>query len=349
MYNKKIHILSIIFYMEVLIMPGSITHYLFAQDCLSKIKDTNIKSIISNNIDSYILGSYGPNFFAYCNYFPFVSRKDISTLSELIHNQHINLFIKHMISYSTDTSCIRYAFNNPDFFDITISYIHGFLSHYVLDKFLHPYIYNLQFNLRNQYKMKTSKSLHKSIETHIDTLLLYKFKNLNPNEFNEYTRINLSQEKLLIICDMYKFLIKDIFDKSILYSDISKCIDMFTRTEKRLNSSNKFYSHPYLYLKKIASKTSYIDSKIYSKHKYCMNDLLNEDRLKWKDPFSNKISSCSLIDIYYDSINFYLDLVNTLNLYLNNKSTMLDILSKINDKSFFTNQNWKVNHKNLYQ
>lgn len=330
-------------------MPGSITHYLFAKDCLSKLDDTNIKNIISHNMDLYILGSYGPDFFAYYNYFPFISRKDISTLSDLIHDQYISLFIKHMISYSTDTSCVRYAFNNPNFFDITISYIYGFLSHYALDKLTHPYISSLKFNLRNQYKMKTSKSLHKSIETHIDALLLYKFKNLNPYEFNEYTRFNLSPEKLLIICDMYKFLIKDIFNKSILYSDVSKCIDMFTRTEKRLNSSNKFYSSPYLYIKKIVSKTSYIDSKIYSKHKYCINDLLNEDRSKWKDPFSTRVSSCSLIDIYYDSINFYLELVNILSLYLNNKSTMLDILSKINDKSFFTNQNEKIDSKNLYQ
>lgn len=48
---------------------------------------------------------------------------------------------------------------------------------------MHPYIFYLQLNLKNQYKLKSNTSLHKSIETHIDSLLLYKLRNSIPKDF----------------------------------------------------------------------------------------------------------------------------------------------------------------------
>lgn len=328
-------------------MPGSITHYLFAKDCLFRLDNTKIKNIINNNIDIFILGCHGPNFFSYSNYLPFLNNKNLSEFSDLIHNRNINYFFENMISYSNNTSCIRSVFNNDNFSDITMAYIYGFLSHYVLDTFTHPYIYNLQLSLKNQYKKKSPKSLHKSIETHIDILLLKKMKNLNPNEFDDYKNTTLNPDELLILCDMYTFLLKKVFNKSILYSDIVKCFKIFRKNEKILNSSNNFYTAPYSSMKKIISKTSYIDNKIYSNHIYCINDLLNDCNSIWENPYSHTKSSSSFMDIYFSGIDFYLELVDILSLYINNKKTMLELLSKINDKSFFTNEDWRLNYKNL--
>lgn len=328
-------------------MPNSITHYLFAMDCLDNLQIKSVKDIISKNMDLYILGCQGPNFFTYYSYMPIISKNNIGNMSELIHRRNINIFLKRMLSYSTNNSYIKHIFDDSNFHEITMSYIYGFLSHYILDRSMHPYIYSLQFNLRDQYKLKSPRLLHKSIETHIDSLLLNKFKNLKPSQFNKHTDINLSKDELIIICDMYKFLLKSVFNKSILYDDVIKCIETFKKTEQLLNSRGNFYSRFYLLMKKRLSKNSYIDGKIYSEHKYCVNDLLNENKNTWENPFDNTKSSCSLLEIYDNSIGSYLKLIETLDLYLSNKKSMIELLLEFNDRSFLTDQDWNIKYINI--
>lgn len=325
-------------------MPGSITHCLFAHDCLIKLNNTEIQNILNNNLEVYLLGCQGANFFSYYNYLPFLSNQNLSTLNDKIHSTHINEFFKSMILYSNNTSTIRYIFDNTNFRDITLAYLYGYFSHYVLDTYSHPFIYSLEFNLHNQYKSQSSKALHKSIETHIDKLLLAKFKNISPNEYNEYHKTKLNSDELIIICDMYTFLIKKIFNKSVQYNDICKCLKMFEKTEKNLNK-NSIYSKSYLKYKGLISKTSNVESKIYINHNHCVNDLLNSNNSIWIDPFTNSKHSKSFMDIYNSSLEFYIELMDILYLYLNNKKTISDLLNKINDNSYLTNQNWKINHK----
>lgn len=326
-------------------MPGSITHYLFAKDCLSSLNINSFENIIKNNMEMYILGCQGPNFFCYYSYLPFVSNKNLSILANKIHSENINDFIKNMIFYSKDMSCTRYIFNGREFSETTFAYLLGYLSHYALDSHTHPYIYSLQFSLSKKYKRKTSRALHKSIETHIDKLLLKKLKNITPYTFDEYKNTSINNYQLIILCDMYTFLLKKVFNKSLSYSDINKCIRAFEKTENRLNNTNNLYSTAYLKLKNITSKDSDIESKIYSNHIHCINDLLNNNNSNWVDPFSKSENNLSFNDIYKESLDYYIDLINTLFSYVKNEKTMDEIINKIGDNSYLTNQNWKINYK----
>lgn len=329
-------------------MPGSITHCLFAKDCLSKINSADMQNTINNNFEIYLLGCQGPNFFSYSNYLPFLSNQNLSEIGDKIHTQYINEFFKSMILYCNNTSTIRYIFSDSNFRDITLSYLYGFISHYALDKHAHPLIYSLQFSLCNQYKRKSSKALHKSIETHIDKLLLKEFKNISPIQFNEYKKTTLNKKELIIICDMYSFLIKKIYGKSLSYNNISKCLNMFENAEKMLNK-NTLHSKTYLKFKSILSKSSDIDSKIYLNHNLCINDLLNINNSIWIDPFTNKKSSESFSDIYNSSLEFYISFMDNLYLYLylNNEKTISELTNMIDDNSYLTNQSWKINYNNI--
>ena len=59
-------------------MPGCITHYIFAKDCFDKLDNNNLKNILSKNINIYLLGSCGPNFFEYCNNVPNIFSKNLA-------------------------------------------------------------------------------------------------------------------------------------------------------------------------------------------------------------------------------------------------------------------------------
>lgn len=325
-------------------MPGCITHYIFAKDCFDKLDNNNLKNILSKNINIYLLGSCGPNFFEYCNNVPNIFSKNLANISNLIHNKNINLFFEEIINYSVNNPYIKCIFNQDKFTDISISYFCGFLSHYILDRSMHPYIFYLQLNLKNQYKLKSNTSLHKSIETHIDSLLLYKLRNSIPKDFIKSININLSNSEMLILCDMYNFLLKSVFNKSVSYNDINKSLSTFKQTQIRLIYSNSIYSKLYLFIKNLLCKTGYIENKIYSKHTHCINDLLNEKKSPWIDPFSKEEHNEYLINIYYDSEHLYQEIVNIFYQYIHNNKKMVDILNKIENKSYITNQDFSTQY-----
>ena len=288
-------------------MPGCITHYIFAKDCFDKLDNNNLKNILSKNINIYLLGSCGPNFFEYCNNVPNIFSKNLANISNLIHNKNINLFFEEIINYSVNNPYIKCIFNQDKFTDI-------------------------------------STSLHKSIETHIDSLLLYKLRNSIPMDFIKSVNINLSNSEMLILCDMYNFLLKSVFNKSVSYNDINKSLSTFKQTQIRLIYSNSIYSKLYLFIKNLLCKTGYIENKIYSKHTHCINDLLNEKKSPWIDPFSKEEHNESLINIYYDSEHLYQEIVNIFYQYIHNNKKMVDILNKIENKSYITNQDFSTQY-----
>ena|SRR5699024_8131031 len=250
-----------------------------------------------------------------------------------------------MINYSINNPYLKYIFSEDNFTDISISYFCGFLSHYILDRSIHPYIFYLQSYLKKQYKLKSNNSLHKSIETHIDSLLLYKLKKSTPNIFIKNININLSNNEIFILCDMYNFLLRYVFDKSISYNDIHKSLCTFKKTQIRLIYYNNIYSKLYLFIKNLLCKTSYIENRIYSKHTQCVNDLLNEKKSIWTDPFSKEKQNKSLLNMYYDSLILYQEIVNIFYQYIHNNKKMMDIINKIENKSYVTNQDFSTSSK----
>lgn len=328
-------------------MPGIITHYLFAMDCLDNIKNPLLKSLVTKNIEVFILGCKGPNIFCYNNSISFLNNKNISIYNNKIHTEYINDFFKNMVFYCNDISIIRNLFDD-NFTEVSLSYLLGFLSHYALDTTTHPYLYSMQIKLSKYYKRKNANSLHQSIETHIDKLLLKKFKNLKPDDFNDFKKIQLNTNDTLIICDMYTFLLKKIYNTSLSYKDINKCIKVLRKTENYLNKKNTLHSKIYFKVKSLTSNHNFLESKIYSNHNHCINDLLNIQNTKWIDPFTKAHYNDSFEDLYEKSLILYDNLVTQLDMYLCNEASINSFLDIIGDKSYLTNQNYKVCSKYNY-
>ena len=49
--------------------------------------------------------------------------------------------------------------------------------------------------------------------------------------------INLSNRENLILCDMYNYLLKSVFNKDISYNKISKSLSTFKQTQLKQNKS----------------------------------------------------------------------------------------------------------------
>ena len=82
---------------------------------------------------------------------------------------------------------------------IAISYICGFLGHYVLDTTCHPYIF-----AKSHYGTYDKGYLghHVYLETDIDAELLTYYKNCAPSEFNQSATLHISRKERHIIASL---------------------------------------------------------------------------------------------------------------------------------------------------
>lgn len=82
---------------------------------------------------------------------------------------------------------------------IAISYICGFLGHYVLDTTCHPYIF-----AKSHYGTydKGYFGHHVYLETDIDAELLTYYKNCAPSEFNQSATLHISRKERHIIASL---------------------------------------------------------------------------------------------------------------------------------------------------
>lgn len=131
-------------------MPGTYAHYAFWKKVLAQLDD-EIKNIILKNMDLFFIGLHGPDILFY--YKPLIYNNLTSKLGHKIHNENSNIF------FEKARSIIKKSNNKEE----SLSYILGFLCHFMLDSECHPYI--------NKVTQENNLS-HTEIESEFDKLLI---------------------------------------------------------------------------------------------------------------------------------------------------------------------------------
>ena len=106
-------------------MPTTYAHWRFGCDCIETLPE-NLKKIVLANREIYDYGVHGPDIFFYDLTHPALPR-----YGSKLHHQPARKFFEN---------CISVYNSNDNDKDLMMSYILGFLSHYVLDSFCHGYI-----------------------------------------------------------------------------------------------------------------------------------------------------------------------------------------------------------------
>ncbi len=133
-------------------MPDTYAHYTFGQKVLSNL-DSEYKEIILENIDIFNIGLQGPDILFY--YKPLI-KNWINRVGYAMHKKSAAPFFlraKKIIRRSIDKNR-------------NISYIAGFICHFLLDSECHPFI--------NSLTEKMDNLSHSEIETEFDRFLLKK-------------------------------------------------------------------------------------------------------------------------------------------------------------------------------
>lgn len=143
-------------------MPALITHHLFGEESIDRLPQGVIAS--DEERIAFILGNQGPDPFFFHMLTPRIS--DCMLLAQAMHRSRM----------SRQFSCLRDGVSHlqPRDANLGRAFALGLLSHYVLDRNAHPFVYEQQFGIvDSDPELEASGSqVHAVLESDLDVLML---------------------------------------------------------------------------------------------------------------------------------------------------------------------------------
>lgn len=256
-------------------MPDLVTHYYFGREVINNLHkgiQTKIK------LDIYDFASAGPDPFFFISFLNRKKNQEALDFGGIMHRSRTKTFFEKMIKITKD--------DNKMF-----SYLCGFITHYYLDTYAHPYI----FHFTGEYKKDNKdtlvyRGLHTKLERAIDSYYIKKHYHPKPYKFKIHKEV-LKLKKL-----DHRF--KESFDK--LYLDVYNHNYGFDYVNKSIKDQKRFYKFIYdrfgiknkLFALLDNGKAG-IDFKVLSYYGKEINslDIFNEKHNMWFNPVDNTITS----------------------------------------------------------
>ena len=286
---------------ELMILPGFTTHYLFGVKSYNDLPNNYLKHVISKYRGLYQIGLQGPDIFFYN--IPILRHRDYRNVGSYMHEHHVNLFFRNYLNeiFSIQSRQQR---------EQAISYFAGFLCHYAADSICHPYVYG-----RIQYNTEGNPSqihgLHAKLENDIDLLLLRKFKNKKPSEFNQAATICLNGQEVQFLSKLLSRCINLTYYPITVSNNFQETEGMVSRSIYAIRFGGRLLSDPAgrkrdtirfveaMFLRHpVASQKLVTDDAPRG-----VRNTLNLDHEVWTNPWKPQLaSSASFVDLYRQTL-----------------------------------------------
>ena len=162
-------------------MPSSMTHTYFGMDVYKGLKQ-NYRDKIKNSLEYYKLFCQGSDPFMFYGFFIGKKAKKVKKIQTMMHKTKTRDFFLTTIKYIYDNKLS----NNSE----VMAYLYGYICHYYLDLYTHPFIYyksgQFKWNDKSTYKYN---GLHQKIEYGIDIYFINQRENISPSKFKIYKEI----------------------------------------------------------------------------------------------------------------------------------------------------------------
>ena len=170
-------------------MPGFTTHYIMGMKAFNEMPPSYLKHIIAKYRWLYQLGLQGPDMFFYN--IPILRHRDYRNVGSYMHESHVNDFFACCLTRLSQISSKQQR-------EQGLSYLCGFICHYVGDSICHPFIYG-RIHYTLEQPNNRCAGLHAALENELDAILLYKYKRKKPSEFNQAATICLNAQEIQFI------------------------------------------------------------------------------------------------------------------------------------------------------
>jgi len=320
----------------VFFIPGLLTHYICGDICLNKLKNSELKNIITKNRQIYNVGTQGPDVFFY--YLPCLYRKKWYQLGNTLHKTNVQAFFGAMLNHIE-------ILDNIEQKNIAISYLAGYLTHYSLDYHTHPYIYYRSgFKTDNDRNPKLKYSAnHRNFETSIDTLMLKLISSEKPSDRKICEIIRVSRNESMVTAEILSKALKDVYDIDMSGNHIYRAIySMFTanRLMQSKKGKRKFLME---FIENFTIGEHIISSLIHEQDTKGDIDFLNLKRAPWYKPWDDiEKYECAFTDMFEHAIEEAVKMIESEFEYLNGKISKNEILDIIGNNSLATGMDSNV-------
>ena len=282
-------------------MPGFTTHYIFGMKAYNDMPFTPLKHTIAKYRWLYQLGLQGPDMFFYN--IPILRHRDYRNVGSYMHEHKVNAFFE---------CCLRRigTIRSRQQQEEAISYLAGFMNHYIADSICHPYVYG-----RIGYPVDAPTSMHHGMHAHLenelDAILLWKYKKKKPSEFNQTATICLNGQEIQFISHFLASCINETYypityrnnfqvTPAMVHRSIWAlrfgCRTLSDKTGKKkfgiAQVESIFVNHPVASAKMVTdSVTDYRSS-------------CNLNHEAWGNPWDpTRVSTASFVDLFHETLN----------------------------------------------
>jgi hypothetical protein len=288
------------------IMPGIISHYLFALgvfDALSKKPEFK-------NIDKAALlwGSQGPDIFFYHRFFPWDRGEKLILYGSRLHSEDPSLLFEVMRNYQK---------TEPPMQEISLCYQYGMAAHYIFDRSAHPFV-NAGVKQLEQLEVYTKTyNIHAQIESSLDIILLRYILSLTPVDFSLKKAIPLSNKLKAFLPDFYRYVLRYRFGASPSTAALERLYPDLLRMFGLLNNRGMIKKPMVEFAEKLLKAQGAFSVQLRGITEGSEWDYANIGKLEWSNPLApEKVYTTSFIELFEEAVNeavlFIIDYRNAL-------------------------------------
>ena len=292
-------------------MPGFASHYLFGQESLSHLKEDREFHTLSLHPHAFNLGLQGPDVFYY--YLPAWLLYDKNIASHIHGEASLQFFIAMLDA--------RNKLSKHSHRIIADAYICGFLGHYTLDTYCHPYIFARTHHLQNKDRNGGLYDFGRNVflETGIDQEMISHFLHCKPTDFRPGDTIALSPKERRVIAKVLAFAIAKVYpDAAMLKWQIRGACRAMKIESRLMHDPSGIKKRIVRRLEAIFVKVPVISPMLPSDTVYAYKDPCNYRHKLWHNPWNPEIDHTeSMYDLFTiaaptfaDRIHAYFGAVN---------------------------------------
>ncbi len=258
-------------------MPNIITHKIFAEEVLKKLKKKDIAEFIIRHQQIYYIGCNGPDFLFFYHAKPWeiLKKHDMNEIGSKLHKQGINTFYEEAIQ----SICRE---KNVHVKERMLAYLFGHLCHWALDSIAHPYIFYRTGNGKGK-----SASYHHRMESMLDAMMLSKYHATTIKEYPYYEICSYNEEILKAIARIYVPAVKKALKEDIKVYDIRKALDDWKDIQKMLYDPLGIKMKLLTGIEKVIHKPWLISGNIIPVSLDVRYDICNFTKKVWCHPCDN--------------------------------------------------------------
>jgi len=258
-------------------MPNIWTHNLFGDAVVER--DLAGRKPEGDRLTAlFYLGCQGPDFLFYHHFFPWQKKSDMNRLGSRMHQEACGPVLMHM----ADAVARRKA--GPD--DPLTVYVTGFMTHHVLDRNMHPYVF---------CKSGSGKWDHQRFEVILDTIVVKKLLGLDTRSIPVWKQIDVGPQLPASVVDLLE-------ETAAYYPDLANRVrrNDWNDAYRDMIRAQKLFHDP-TGVKTVLTFRQ-IEPFVY-KRTYPERDYLNESHAEWRHPaLENERSTASFWDLWEQAL-----------------------------------------------